>query len=160
MPRETRAFRHDLTGVDRALYETTVQRRLQWDNLIWQVPIVSLTAQAFLFTIALSGGNSQFARAVSSALALVAAVLSMLLMARHRKGEITDAHWIEAYEEDNFGGVTIHGGQWQAARDENLVAGPLSEQPMFRLWMWGFGLFALAAGASLVLALAAPGAFS
>lgn len=76
---EERPFDESLAGVDQALYEVVAQRRLHWDELVWQVPILGLTAQAFLFTVALSAGNSQFARATASALAWLAAVLSMAL---------------------------------------------------------------------------------
>ena len=88
----------ELRGASERVYEVVAQRRLQWDNLVWQVPVVGLTAQAFLFTIALSTGNSQFARATAAFLALVAALLSMQLMARQRQSELTDAHWLNAYE--------------------------------------------------------------
>jgi hypothetical protein len=30
------------------VYQAVAARRLQWDNLVWQVPVLSLTAQAFL----------------------------------------------------------------------------------------------------------------
>jgi hypothetical protein len=43
-------------------YQVIGSRRQQFDNLLWQVPILSLTGQAFLFTIALTAGNSEFAR--------------------------------------------------------------------------------------------------
>ena len=46
---------------DDATYGALATRRLQWDNLLWQVPILGLTAQAFLFTIALDPGSTRFA---------------------------------------------------------------------------------------------------
>jgi hypothetical protein len=144
--------------VSLALYEIVAQRRLQWDNLVWQVPVLSLTAQAFLFTIALSAGNGQYARAVASALAFAAAILSMLLMSRHRKGEITDAHWLRAYEEANFG-RSFHGSPWQEARDRESVGGPFSQLGGYVSWMFGFSLFAAAALASFVLTFTAPDLF-
>jgi hypothetical protein len=49
-----------------AEYAAIAARRTQWDSLLWQVPTLSLTAQAFLFTIALTQGNDAWARIISS----------------------------------------------------------------------------------------------
>ena len=147
-----------LHGVEEQLYQVVAQRRLQFDNLVWQVPVVSLTGQAFLFTIALSAGNSQLARAISSALALIAALLSMQIMARHRQAEITDAHWLRDYELANYR-VVVHGPAWSEARDSVPVGRPFSLFKGFKAWMLGFGLFATAAAAILVVSLVAPAAF-
>ncbi|MER6612681.1 hypothetical protein [Streptomyces xantholiticus] len=38
---------------DTVVYQAVAARRMQWDALLWQVPALSLTAQAFLFTITL-----------------------------------------------------------------------------------------------------------
>jgi hypothetical protein len=150
--------RFGVRGANHLLYEVVAQRRLQWDNLVWQVPVVSLTGLAFLFTISLSAGNSQLARAVASALALVASLLSMQIMARHRQAELTDAHWLRDYEEANFETV-VHGPVWRDAREQTRVAGPFSLFKGFQAWMLGFGLFAIAAAAMLALSLLAPDAF-
>jgi hypothetical protein len=147
-----------LQGAERELYHVVAQRRLQFDNLIWQVPVVSLTGQAFLFTIALSADNSQLARAISSALALVAALLSMQIMARHRQAEITDAHWLRDYETANFRAV-VHGPTWGATRNANPISRPFSLLKGFQAWMLGFGLFAAAAATIFVVSLVAPAAF-
>jgi hypothetical protein len=66
--------------------------------MLWQVPTLSLTGQAILFTIALGADSSRVARIVASVLAIVMTVLSMHLMSRHRQAEHTDAHWIESHE--------------------------------------------------------------
>ncbi len=76
------------------LYEVVAARRLQWDALLWQVPALSLTAQAFLLTIVLGPNSSRFARIVSAVLSLAAALMSMQLMASDRRAEVTDAHWL------------------------------------------------------------------
>lgn len=103
--------RPELEGKDRLLYQTVAARRLQFDNLAWQVPVISLTGQAFLFTIALSGDNSTLARAMASGLAYAAALLSMALISRHRSAEIADADWLRAYEIANFH-ATFTGEVW------------------------------------------------
>ncbi|GHH64216.1 hypothetical protein GCM10017772_00230 [Promicromonospora soli] len=68
----------------RLIYATVTARRLQQDSLVWQVPVLSLTAQAFLYTIALGPESSGFARIVSAVISIVITVLSVTLMARHR----------------------------------------------------------------------------
>ncbi len=144
------------------MYQAVVARRLQWDNLVWQVPILSLTAQAFLFTIALGGDSSRVARVVASLLSLVATVLSVTLMARHRQAELFDAHWLEAFEVRYFGKErAVHGRAFRAARNaEPVDAGWLDRivplWPGYRTWVIGLGLFGLAAVAVLVLTALAP----
>lgn len=71
-------------GAAIAAYQAVAGRRAQWDSLLWQVPVLSLTAQAFLFTIELSQGNDAWARVISGMLSLNIAVISIMLMARHR----------------------------------------------------------------------------
>jgi hypothetical protein len=167
-----------LRDVDPRLYDMVAQRRLQWDSLLWQVPVLSLTAQAFLLTIALSPDSKQFPRALASALAFVAAVLAMHLMSRDRQAEITDAHWLRDYEETNFG-VSFTGRPWQEARAKVDVlghtqdAGPPTRvlttmvRPLanalarfggFVVWMCGFALFAAASAAIFVITFVAPDA--
>ena len=89
------------------MYQAVAARRLQWDNLLWQVPVLSLTAQAFLFTTALNADAAGWGRIVASLLSLIISVLSILLMARHRQGELTDAHWLERFEQE-----VLDAGQW------------------------------------------------
>lgn len=51
-----------------------------YTNLLWQVPALGLTAQAFLLTIALTKGNGHTAKVVVAALSMVIAVASYFLM--------------------------------------------------------------------------------
>lgn len=46
---------------------------------------------------------------MASLLSLNISVLSILLMARHRQGELTDAHWLERFEQE-----VLNAGQWGA----------------------------------------------
>jgi hypothetical protein len=138
-------------GTDEVVYDAVAARRLQWDALLWQVPVLSLTAQAFLFTIALGSGSSRFARGVACALSLVAAALSMQLMARHRQAEISDAHWLGDYELAHFGTeMVVHGPAFQQRRNATRAGGPLAHLPAFRVWLAGLALFGV--GALVVLA--------
>jgi hypothetical protein len=83
---------------EESVYQALVARQLQWDNLVWQVPVLSFTAQAFLFTIALGPDTSGFGRIVSAAMSIVITILSITLLKSHRISEITDAHWLKEME--------------------------------------------------------------
>ena len=64
-------------------YQLIAARKVFHDTMLWQTPVISLTALAFLFTIAL-GDGPRTSRIVTSFLALFAAVASAQLLARHR----------------------------------------------------------------------------
>jgi hypothetical protein len=48
--------------LSRETYAIVAARRTQFDQLVWQVPVLSLTAQAFLFSIALSHNSTECVR--------------------------------------------------------------------------------------------------
>jgi hypothetical protein len=48
----------------RDAYAAVAGRRTAFDNMLWQVPIMAFTAQAFLFTIALGSDSSRGARVI------------------------------------------------------------------------------------------------
>lgn len=50
--------------------------------------MLSLTAQAYLFSIVLGPDAARSARAIASVLSLLMTVLSLHLMARHRQAEV------------------------------------------------------------------------
>jgi hypothetical protein len=157
-------------------YPVIAARRLQWDNLVWQVPILSFTAEAFLFTIALGAGTSRAARIISSLLALVITLLSMTLMVRHRQSEVMDAEWLEDQEKGEDGdGEALHGRSFQKRRDARMTdlrpgQSPLGSSggrlgwivrlvplwPALPLWIAGLAMFGLAALTALVLAIGWP----
>ena len=60
--------------------------------------MLSLTAQAFLFTIALNTGFGTAARAIAAGLALIAALASAQLLLKHRAFEHADAKWLYEFE--------------------------------------------------------------
>jgi hypothetical protein len=55
-----------------------------YTSLLWQVPALSLTAQAFLLTLALSHGNDNLAKLIASALSMLIAIASSRLMRNQR----------------------------------------------------------------------------
>lgn len=127
---------------DLRMYDIVSARRIHHDAHVWQVPVLSLTAQAFLFTISLAHDSSIAARIMSASLSVSISVMSIHLMVRHRAFERTDALWIEAFEAQ-------HGLDAQTAIRASPV-GPrtfrfLVRWTAFDVWVWGLALFGLAA---------------
>jgi hypothetical protein len=140
------------------IYAVVAARRLQWDALVWQVPVLSLTAQAFLFTIALGPDTDRGPRALSALLSLVITFLSVELMSRHRQAEIMDACWLEAREleawpEDGVDTYVVHGLAYREKR-QAIPVGPLGRFPGYWTWLGGLSLFGLAALVVLVATVA------
>ena len=139
---------------DDAVYGAVAARRLQFDNLVWQVPVLSLTAQAFLFTVALSPGTARLPRTVACTLSIVASFLSVQIMTRHRQAEITDAAWL-AMVEVGAELLPVHGDEWRQRRNKQSGDGwiftPLVKLPGYRTWAVGLSLFGLAAVLILIL---------
>lgn len=131
--------------ISRDAYAVVAARRTQFDQLVWQVPVLSLTAQAFLFSIALASDTSRLARIIASVLSLLMNVLSLHLMARHRQVEVADSHWLEAYEVQCGPQTTLqwpmHGPSWAQYRnsvDPKIgLLGKLSRYGGFQVWSWG-----------------------
>lgn len=134
-----------------ALYQAVAERRLQYENLLWQVPAVSLTAQAFLFSVALSQNIDSFPQILSGVLALTVSVISIMLMASHHRAESRDAHWLERFEQQELGAGAwgAHGAafrsQYVADPDAGWVANLLHLRLMFQVWVVGLGMFGLVA---------------
>lgn len=87
----------DPVAVTDIQYQMLAQRRQNYDNLIWQTPTISLTGQAFLFTIAF-GNGSIVGRLVASILALLASLASEQLLSKHRHFEIYYAELLQSIE--------------------------------------------------------------
>ncbi|WP_433566100.1 hypothetical protein ACQP1O_13235 [Nocardia sp. CA-151230] len=134
------------------LYRAVSDRQLQYENLLWQVPAVSLTAQAFLFNIAMGAGNEPVARIASSLLALIVSIISIMLMASHRLAGRKDELWLERFEQDELdvGAWGAHGTVFArqqdiADLDAGLVGRLIPMRQMFKVWVVGLGCFGLAA---------------
>lgn len=78
--------------------------------MMWQAPVLSLTAQAFLLTIALGAESSITARLTASFLSAVAAFASVILMQKHRALEKLCSVALEAFErnKEREGYVVLH----------------------------------------------------
>ncbi|WP_147258788.1 hypothetical protein [Pseudonocardia hierapolitana] len=141
------------------MYSAVAARRTQFDNLMWQVPILSITAQAFLFTVSLGADTSQAARVISSSLSLIVTVLTLQLFVRHRQSEITDAHWLEE-REAQLNSSAFHGRSWQSARNAvDPDAQPFSALAHiggYRMWSIGLCIFGLASLIVLAISITVP----
>jgi hypothetical protein len=148
-------------------YAIVAQRRQQWDILLWQMPTMVLTGEAFLFTISLGPNTSQMGRIVASALALLVAFASLHSLAAHRLSELTDAVWLADHEKEH-GGEAIHGLSWRERRavvvasqrasasfTDRLVAKSAKIRPI-AVWFWSMGLIAGTALGVLIVASVAP----
>lgn len=151
----------ELEGLEQ--YAVVANRRQQWDTLLWQMPTMALTGEAFLFTISLGGSTSQTGRIVASLLALVVAVSSLHSLSAHRLSELADSHWLHEYE-IRRGAAEVHGVSWRERRmaviREQLQSPKLSDRLVARtyrfrsieVWFWTMVLIALTATAVLVIA--------
>jgi hypothetical protein len=144
------------------VYAAVAARRLQWDLLVWQVPVLCLTAQAFLYSIELGSSTSPVARIIAALASLVMTFLCVTLMARHRQAELFDAHWLGKVEETALGpdGVA-HGRAFARARNQEPVEGGWTERvvPMlggYKTWIAGLLLLGLGSVAVLVLSIVNP----
>lgn len=146
------------------VYQAVAARRLQWDHLVWQVPALSLTAQAFLFTIAVGGTTARPARIIASLLAVVITVLCTTLMARQRQAEIHDAHWLADFEAAEWNkepapgelDYRVHGPAFRDKRTRAKVYGGWADyivRPLPGYKTWIGGLLTFGAAALLVLTL-------
>ncbi len=143
------------------IYASVEARRLQWDNLLWQVPVLSFTAQAFLFSIALAPDSRSIARIIVMLLSIVITFLSITLMARHRQAEVTDSRWLENFESEWDEADRQHGPSWLDRRNEEKPGASVLDRivpllPGYITWQIGISLFGVAALAVIVITLVAP----
>jgi hypothetical protein len=146
-------------------YATVASRRAHFDQLLWQVPVISLAGQAFLFSIALSPETARTSKIIASFLAVIMTFLSLHLMVKHRQAEVADSQWLEAYEKEFSSPVGVpawpmHGSTWARYRkgvNPNIGRlGALSKLSGFRTWTWGLSAFGIAAIVVLVVAVVMP----
>jgi len=138
------------------LYSVLSTRRTAYDTLFWQAPVLSLTAQAFLFTVALSGGTPVWSRRIAAVLALLAALASIQLMVKHRYQETLDCMTCERVERrlevDRVFGLLPHGAP--AQRMPSVKPKGLQKWKSYHLWLGLLSLFAVVALLVIVLTFA------
>lgn len=154
-------------------YEVVAARRDASKAQVWQVPLLGVTIQAFLLTIALSPQYELWARIVASLLALTTAAACAQLLARHRRFETADAHWLTRYERmrakdgwldisDREFPLRVTSLSTSTADQLMLPKGAPLPRPRwwnpvdhssYRLWLWILVLFAVVAAAAFVTVL-------
>lgn len=161
----------DLTEI----YSFLNARRLQWDNLLWQVPIISLTGVSFLFTIIFLESTSRFSRTLVCLLTIVISYASLFTLARHRLSEVYDASLMQGIEEIKYK-TSIHGKLFRDNRktfledsefgyrkggknlwDKIIVF--LNKGKAYPIWMLVFLLFIFTAFSALLVNIFKPDLF-
>lgn len=79
------------------IFQTAEEKRHTLDQMMWQVPAISLTAQSFLLTIALGSGVPWLGRITAAGLGLVAAAAAIQLLLKHRYHEKMHSQWLEVF---------------------------------------------------------------
>ena len=134
------AEKDQLPTITSEQYPVVVAHRQAYDNLLWQTPVLSLTAQAFLFSISLAQGTSRCSHVISGLLSLITALASIQLMIKHRAYEKRDSDRLRDYEKAKYS-ISIHGA----------LEG---DQPFYVKWSsykcWLFVLWSFAIAAAFV----------
>ena len=143
-----------------SVYQVIASRRLGYDTSMWQAPVLSFTAQAFLFTIALNVSSNNVARLTAASLALIIALISMQLMSKHRYHEIMDAKWLEELEKgmelDKRIGCAPHADPKERAEHVKMKPSWLQRWSSYRVWMFGLALFAIASASIIIITFTNP----
>lgn len=79
-------------------YPLIASRRQAQDALLWQTPVLSLTAQAFLLAIALHSSTDFAVRFVALLFSIACALSSLHLMWKHRVLEVESSKLLHAFE--------------------------------------------------------------
>ncbi len=157
----------DESADDLEQYAIVANRRQQWDTLLWQMPTMVLTGEAFLFTISLGAATAPTGRRIAAALALLVAMASLHSLASHRLSELTDSAWLHEYERSHRA-PALHGLSWRERRSTIVRAQRKSSSVTDRLvtqvgrtrsivvWFWTMAAITLAAAGTLVLAIGWP----
>jgi colanic acid biosynthesis protein WcaH len=145
--KNSRNYLRQPSRIDEAQYAALNARRDSFNNQLWQTPVLSLTAQAFLFTIVLSADVSILAQKVASALAFFIALASVQLLAKHRFMERRHAVILDKHEKalGRFGANS---------KEEFLPDTWVTEIRSHILWAILLGLFAIAAAVAFLFPVA------
>lgn len=101
------------------IYKLISDRRTHWDNLQWQIPSLTLSGEAFLFSVAFDVQKQVPARIITALVAAIVAVACILTMSRFRVNEIEDSEMLERLEAE-LGLEPLHGRAFSARRNAFL----------------------------------------
>ena len=140
----------------RDLFATLEERRRAFEQVMWQVPSLSITAQAFLFSAAFSAGAPQYAQIIVLLSGLAAVLAAMHLLAKHRYLESLHGQvqalcqrqlgWPPLFREQlhsllqNASATEAGAARWNRTWLRRLVV----DVPAFNVWMYTLGAFAAA----------------
>jgi hypothetical protein len=133
-----------------AQYQVVAARRQNFDAMVWQVPALALTAQAFLMTIALGPGTGHLARIGAGLLSALAALMSVQLLLRQRVHEVADARWLHDFER-RHGWEAIHQHPGERVAAAGIMSQGLTRLRSHQMWIAGLAIFG-AAGLAAALA--------
>lgn len=85
--------------IQAAVLQMAENRRGRTDAMMWQVPALALTAEAFLLSISLGPDARGLARMLAAAAGMLVVGASLQLMYKHRYHEILYAEWLAEVEE-------------------------------------------------------------
>jgi ADP-ribose pyrophosphatase YjhB (NUDIX family) len=129
-------------------YHALTARSVSHNELLWQTPVLAMTAMAFLLTIAL-GESDDWRRALAAALSAVIAVASAQLFARHSASQLKDADALCSLE-SRLGMLPINRKPPSLPR-KRLMWPTRNELAQRRSRDWWFRSLLLFAGVSTVL---------
>jgi hypothetical protein len=164
----SRVIKRRLRWDDPLVYELVEVRRQQWDVLIWQIPLLTFTGQAFIFTVLLGPDTTKWGRLAAGAISIAISLLGLLLLARHRQAEQADATWLSDYESKWPADQRQHGDGWIERRNRQLPGlstktpgrttgwARLPLFPGYKTWVVAHFALALFSLAVIVLSLALP----
>ncbi len=147
-----KAYFNHPSQMDNTQYQFLNARRDSFNNLVWQTPVISLTAQAFLFTIILSAGVADLNRIIAGVLAFIAALASLQLLGKHRFMEAEHAKILHAHED----ACKSYAANWEP-KPSNWTT-KLSSYWVWRGVLWAFAITAIIS--ILLILLAPPGLMS
>jgi ADP-ribose pyrophosphatase YjhB (NUDIX family) len=139
-------------------YQALSSSCVSHNQLLWQTPVLAMTAMAFLLTIALGDGED-WSRALAGGLSAVTAFVSMQLMAKHSYFEIQDRESLLKLENEN-GMKPLHARQRiKRVRGHGVLkdfCNLVVTLPSRRVWLYALFLFGLASVTISLLAVAGP----
>lgn len=140
----------DGAGPIAALLAVHADQASTYVTLVWQVPALSLTAQAFLFTVLLDPRSPRLARLITAGLSMAISLMSSILMHNHRKHAVDHAG-IAAVLARRLG----YGDALPGVPDPAEALTRISEGN-YRLWLAGLALFGATAVAAFLGSLLHP----
>lgn len=142
-----------------ALYQVIADQMRQHDLLMWQVPVLSFTAQAFLLTVVLGADSARVARICAATLAILSSLLSMQLMAKHRWYARVEREWLARFEKSN----DVECCHAPPAELALSVGVPLPKYPAryssYQVWQIGLAVFGLVSVFCLIISIVKPDLF-